>query len=710
MFWLWTKGSLQNKCLSKSQPQPSTSGTVPPQNKRQANSAQVCANAPVASRGRGPSGLARVPYHLKHMDATQVNATSDVVTGNLLIPPGVGLVLFDPGATHSFLSQCFVETHNLDRTPLAKPIKVDSPGGPIIVEHVCHNHPICIEGITFNASLFVIGLRGLDVILGMDWLASHGARMDCAEKSISLRSPENKRITFNSRRTRAKSNQASVATLDKKEAKDVPVVQEFLDVFPEELPGMPPDREIEFTIDIIPGTAPISKRAYRMSAEELKELRKQLDELEEKGFIRPSVSPWAAPVLFVKKKDGSMRLCVDYRALNEATIKNKYPLPRIDDLFDQLKGATVFSKIDLRSGYHQLKVKEEDIPKTAFITRYGHHEFMVVPFGLTNAPAVFMNLMNLVLMPYLDKFVVVFIDDILIYSQSIEEHVEHLRTVLQTLREKQLYAKFKKCEFWLEEVSFLGHIISGKGIAVDPAKVDAVLAWKSPTNVTEIRSFLGLAGYYRRFIEGFSQKAAPMTKLLRKGVPFDWNDKCEQSFQELKKRLTTAPVLALPEPGKAFIVYCDASRVGLGCVLMQDGRAIAYASRQLKPHEQNYPNHDLELVAVVFALKMWRHYLYGNRCELYTNHKSLKYIFTQKELNRRQRRWLELIKDYDLSVNYHPGKANVVADALSRKTSCNHVKMPTYDKHMIPEQKMMGIEFIHKLVEKILTTLAIRPD
>ena len=380
----------------------------------------------------------------------------------------------------------------------------------------------------------------------MDWLASHGARMDCAEKSISLRSPENKRITFNSRRTRAKSNPASVATLDKKEAKDVPVVQEFLDVFPEELPGMPPDREIEFTIDIIPGTSPISKRAYRMSAEELKELRKQLDELEEKGFIRPSVSPWAAPVLFVKKKDGSIRLCVDYRALNEVTIKNKYPLPRIDDLFDQLKGATVFSKIDLRSGYHQLKVKEEDIPKTAFITRYGHHEFMVVPFGLTNAPAIFMNLMNLVLMPYLDKFVVVFIDDILIYSRSIEEHAEHLRIVLQTLREKQLYAKFKKCEFWLEEVSFLGHIISRKGIAVDPAKVDAVLAWKSPTNVTEIRSFLGLAGYYRRFIEGFSQKAAPMTKLLRKGVPFDWNDKCEQSFQELKKRLTVAPVLALP--------------------------------------------------------------------------------------------------------------------------------------------------------------------
>jgi hypothetical protein len=231
--------------------------------------------------------------------------------------------------------------------------------------------------------------------------------------------------------------------LDTKRVEDVPVVREYLDVFPEELPGMPPDREIEFAIDLVPGTTPISKRPYRMSAGELKELRKQLNELEEKGLIRPSVSPWAAPALFTEKKDGSSRLCFDYRALNEATIKNKYPLPRIDDLFDQLKGACVFSKIDLRSGYHQLKVKEEDIPKTAFVTRYGHHEFRVVPFGLTNAPAAFMNLMNLVLMPYLDKFVVVFIDDILIYSRSTEEHAEHLRSLLQTLRERQLYAKFK---------------------------------------------------------------------------------------------------------------------------------------------------------------------------------------------------------------------------------------------------------------------------
>jgi hypothetical protein len=311
----------------------------------------------------------------------------------------------------------------------------------------------------------------------MDWLARHGAKLDCEGKSITLRSPEGTWITFSCKRTKPQPNKELLTALDTKRAEDVPVVREYLDVFPEELPGMPPDREIEFAIDLVPGTTPISKRPYRMSAGELKELRKQLNELEEKGLIRPSVSPWAAPALFTEKKDGTSRLCFDYRALNEATIKNKYPLPRIDDLFDQLKGACVFSKIDLRSGYHQLKVKEEDIPKTAFVTRYGHHEFRVVPFGLTNAPAAFMNLMNLVLMPYLDKFVVVFIDDILIYSRSTEEHAEHLRSLLQTLRERQLYAKFKKCEFWLEEVAFLGHVISGKGIAVDPSKVEAVLAW-----------------------------------------------------------------------------------------------------------------------------------------------------------------------------------------------------------------------------------------
>ena len=278
------------------------------------------------------------------------------------------------------------------------------------------------------------------------------------------------------------------------------------------------------------------------------------------------------------------------------------------------------------------------MPKTAFRTRYGHYEFLVMPFGLTNAPAVFMDLMNRIFRPYLDKFVVVFIDDILIYSKDETEHAEHLRIVLQTLRDKQLYAKFSKSEFWLREVGFLGHIVSGDGIRVDPSKISAIVDWKPPKNVTEVRSFLGLAGYYRRFVNGFSIIAAPMTRLLRKDVKFEWTDECQQSFEELKKLLTEAPVLVQPESGKEFVVYSDASRNGLGCVLIQEGKVVAYASRQLKPHERNYPTHDLELAAVVFALKIWRHYLYGEKCRVYTDHKSLKYLMSQKDLNLRQRR------------------------------------------------------------------------
>ncbi|GJU63510.1 putative reverse transcriptase domain-containing protein [Tanacetum coccineum] len=360
-------------------------------------------------------------------------------------------------------------------------------------------------------------------------------------------------------------------------------------------------------------------------------------------------------------------MCIDYRELNKLTVKNRYPLPRIDDLFDQLQGSSVYSKIDLRSGYHQLRVREEDIPKTAFRTRYGHYEFQVMPFGLTNAPAVFMDLMNRVCKPYLDKFVIVFIDDILIYSKSKKEHEEHLKLILELLKKEELYAKFSKCEFWIPKVQFLGHVIDSEGIHVDPAKIESIKDWTSPKSPTEIRQFLGLAGYYRRFIEGFSKIAKPMTKLTQKKVKFEWGDKQEAAFQLLKQKLCSAPILALPEGSEDFIAYCDASKKGLGAVLMQREKVISYASRQLKIHEKNYTTHDLELGAVVFALKIWRHYLYGTKCTVFTDHKSLQHILDQKELNMRQRRWLELLSDYDCDIRYHPGKANVVADALSRK-------------------------------------------
>ncbi|KAL4016296.1 hypothetical protein IC575_023944 [Cucumis melo] len=329
------------------------------------------------------------------------------------------LVLFDSGSSHSFISSAFVSHARLEVEPLHHVLSVSTPSGECMLSKekvkACQ---IEIAGHVIEVTLIVLDMLDFDVILGMDWLAANHASIDCSRKEadVSLSSE--------------------------------PVVRDYPDVFPEELPGLPPHREVEFAIELEPGTVPISRAPYRMAPAELKELKVQLQELLDKGFIRPSVSPWGAPVLFVKKKDGSMRLCIDYRELNKVTVKNRYPLPRIDDLFDQLQGATVFSKIDLRSGYHQLRIKDEDVPKTAFRSRYGHYEFIVMSFGLTNAPAVFMDLMNRVFREFLDTFVILFIDDILIYSKTEAEHEEHLRMVLQTLRDNKLYAKFSKCEFW----------------------------------------------------------------------------------------------------------------------------------------------------------------------------------------------------------------------------------------------------------------------
>jgi hypothetical protein len=343
-----------------------------------------------------------------------------------------------------------------------------------------------------------------------------------------------------------------------------------------------------------------------------------------------------------------------------------------------------------------MKIRPEDIHKTAFVTRYGQYEYTVVSFGLTNAPAYFMNIMNKVFMDELDKCVVIFIGDILVFSKTTEEQEEHLRTVLGKLRQHQLYAKFSKCEFWMEEVAFLGHMLSGNGVVVDPSKIEAVSKWQSPKSVTEIRSFLGLAGYYRRIIENFSKTVKPMTELLKSNMPYVWSDKCEASFQELKTRLTTTPVLTLPDASKDFVVYCDASRQGLECVLVQGGKVVAYASRQLQKHEENYPTHDLELAAVVHALNIWRHYLMGNKCNIYTEHKSLKYIFTQSELNLRQRRWLKLIKDYDLNIHYHPDKANVVADALSCKHYCNNLVVQEEQPTLYEEMERLSLEIVEE--------------
>jgi hypothetical protein len=348
--------------------------------------------------------------------------------------------------------------------------------------------------------------KGIDVILGMDWLSKYKVLIDCAKKSVKLTTPEGNEMEFVAEpvvTAKGVANRVKVNQLNASQGSEVPVVNEFSDVFPEELPGMPPDWDIEFVIELKPGTTPIYKTLYRMATLELAELKKHIKELLEKGFIRPNSSSWGDPVIFVLKKDGTQRLCMDYRALNEVTVKNKYPLPGIDDLFDQLRGVCMFSKINLRSGYHQLKIWECDIPKATFISRYGLYEYTVMSFGLTNAPAYFMYLMNKVFMEYMDKFVMVFIDDILAYSRSEEEHEEHLRLALQKLWENRLYVKLSKCEFWMKQVAFLGHVISKGGISVDPSKVQDVLSWNAPTSVGDIQSYLGLAGYYQRFIKGF---------------------------------------------------------------------------------------------------------------------------------------------------------------------------------------------------------------
>ena len=420
----------------------------------------------------------------------------------------------------------------LEVEPLDYVLSVSTPSGEIMLSKekikACE---IEIAGRVLDVTLLVLDMRDFDVILGMDWLATNHASIDCSRKEVVFSPPTASSFKFkgvgtvvlpkviSAMKASKLLNQGTwsilASVVDTREGEtsltSEPVVREYPDVFPKDLPGLPPHREVDFAIELEPDTTPISRAPYRMTPAELKELKVQLQELLDKGFIRPSVSPWGAPVLFVKKKDGSMRLCIDYRELNKVTVKNRYPLPRIDDLFDQLQGATVFSKIDLRSGYHQLRIRDRDIPKTAFRSRYGHYEFIVMSFGLTNAPAVFMDLMNRVFKDFLDTFVIVFIDDILVYSKTEAEHEEHLHKVLETLRVNKLYAKFSKCEFWLKQVAFLGHVVSSEGVSVDPAKIEAVTSWSRPSTVSEVRSFLGLAGYYRRFVEDFSRLATPLT-------------------------------------------------------------------------------------------------------------------------------------------------------------------------------------------------------
>ncbi|GJZ88639.1 putative reverse transcriptase domain-containing protein [Tanacetum coccineum] len=520
-------------------------------------------------------------YMLRDRNAHQ---DPNIVTGMFLLNQHLARVLFDSGADKSFVSISLASKLNIPPITIDTFYNIEMADGNLVSTNtVIQGATLTLLNQPFEIDLMPIKLGSFNIVIGMDWLSKYHARIICDEKVIHI--PINGE-TLIIRVMEKKS--------DEKRLEDIPVVREFPEVFPKDLPGLPPVRQVEFQIDLIPGAAPVARTPYRLAPSEMHELSNQLQELADRGFIRPSTSPWGAPVLFVKKKDGSFKMC-----------------------------SSIYSKIDLRSSYHQLRVRDEDIPKTAFRTRYKHYEFQVMPFGLTNAPAVFMDLMNRVCKPYLDKFVIVFIDDILIYSRNKEEHANHLRIILELLKKEKLYAKFSKCDFWIRIVQFLGHLIDSQGLHVDPAKIEAVKNWTSPTTPTEIRQFLGLL------------------LAIMKNKKYIWGKDQESAFQLLKQKLCEAPILALPEGNDDFVVYCDASHQGLGAVLMQREKVIAYASRQLKPNEENYTTHDLEL--------------------------DLQHILDQKELNMRQRCWLELLADYDCEIRYHPGKANVVADALSQK-------------------------------------------
>ncbi|XP_017255857.2 transposon Ty3-I Gag-Pol polyprotein isoform X1 [Daucus carota subsp. sativus] len=449
-----------------------------------------------------------------------------------------------------------------------------------------------------------------------------------------------------------------------------PLLEEYKDLTPEELPpGLPPMRDIQHQIDLIPGSSLPNKPAYRMSPKEHDELRRQVEEAIAKGLIRESLSPCAVPALLTPKKDGTWRMCVDSRAINKITVKYRYPIPRFEDLLDQLAGAKIFSKIDLRSGYHQIRIRPGDEWKTAFKTRDGLYEWLVMPFGLSNAPSTFMRVMNHVLKPFLRRCVVVYFDDILIYSPTLEAHKQDLKEVFESLRQEKLYINLKKCNFAVHSVLFLGYIISDQGIKVDQTKVQAILDWPTPRTIHEVRSFHGLASFYRRFIRNFSSLVAPITDCIKSVKTLSWTQEAEESFQLIKRKISAAPVLALPDFDKVFEVDCDASKVGIGAVLSQEGRPIAFYSEKLTGSRCHYSTYDAEFYAIIQALKHWEHYLVQREFILNSDHEALKFINSQQHLSQRHAKWVSFLQRFTFTIRHKAGIQNKVADALSRKAS-----------------------------------------
>ncbi|KAJ9520421.1 hypothetical protein QJQ45_000182 [Haematococcus lacustris] len=485
-----------------------------------------------------------------------------------------------------------------------------------------------------------------DIVLGKPWLAAKNPCVDWINNVVRLDHAGSTHTLTPPPLTPLQADQLNLLSAPRfrraaRHDEAAALVQQYPSVFPKELPAVQdmPRRSVDHTIHLT-GPAPSPRPIYRMSQPELDQLKKQLDDLLAKGFIRPSTSPFAAPVLFVRKKDGSLRLCVDFRALNQQTLKNRYPLPRIDDLLDQLSGAQVFSKIDLRSGYHQITVAEDDIPKTAFRTRYGHYEFTVLPFGLCNAPATFQQLMNDVFKPHLDDFVLVYLDDILVFSKSAADHERHLHLTLSLLWQHQLCANLAKCAFWLDTVDFLGHIVSAAGIQPDPTKVKAVLDWPAPQDKHQLRSFLGTANYYRRLLHHHAHRVLPLTDLLRDEQPWRWGEAEQRAFADIKAAMASSPVVRPPDFSLPFTVKTDASLFAIGAVLTQQDSSgaeyvVAYESRNLNPAQ--------------------------------TDNSATTHVLTQSNLTGRQMRWTQRLAEFDITFVHKAGKHHTVPDALSRR-------------------------------------------
>nr|KYP76696.1 Transposon Ty3-I Gag-Pol polyprotein [Cajanus cajan] len=576
-------------------------------------------------------------------------------------------ILIDSGSTHNFLDVHLAKKLGCEISSM-DPLSVTvADGARVQINSMVKGFSWLLHNAFFKSDMLLLPLGCCDMVLGIEWLITLGDITWNFEKltmefmvngrRLVLRGTTGEGVLLHSLSTHAD----SIAVPNNIEK----LLLDFEDVF-QEPTTLPPKRaEHDHRIPLVQGTNPVNKRPYRYAKQQKDIIDGLIREYLKSGIIQNSSSSYSSPVVLVGKKDGGWRLCIDYRELNKGTVKNRFPIPLVDDLLDELHGSKIFSKLDLRSGYNQVRVADEDVHKTAFKTHSGHYEYLVMPFGLTNAPATFQGLMNTVFQEFLRKFVLIFFDDILVYSTCLEDHLVHLYQVLSIMRNHSLLAKKSKCYFGVTKVEYLGHFITEKGVATDPAKIIAVQQWPLPQSVKQLRGFLGLAGYYRRFVNRYSTIARPLHDMLKKDG-FSWLEEAKCAFQKLKTQLSNTPVLALPNFSKEFVLEVDASGQGVGAVLMQDRHPIAYISRSFNQQQQALSTYEKELLGVMFAVQKWRHYLLPKKFTIRTDHQSLKYILDQRLSTAFQQKWLIKLMEFDFNIEYKQGRENVAADALSR--------------------------------------------